>query len=305
MSAQDMSRGPLSARQVTRRRRAQSMKRTWVEFRRHRSGLVGLVILTTFILVAVLAPLLADAEGLQVTKATGGVLEEPSGEFWLGTDDNGRSVLTLLIWGARISLFVGVMATLISMVIGTLMGLMSGFFEGWPARVLFRITEWFLVIPFLVLALVLASVLGRSLFNIAIVIGVTSWPGTALLIRSQTLSIKERPYVDRARILGAGRWHLMSRHVLPNVMPMVFANTTLTVAIAILTETTLSFLGLGDPTRVSWGSMLEDAFTVGAMTTGAWWFIVPPGVCVVLVVLSFTLVGQALEEIFNPRLRRR
>ena len=190
------------------------------------------------------------------------------------------------------------------MVIGTLVGLMSGFFEGWPAAVLFRLTEWFLVLPFLPLAIVLASVLGRSLLNIAIVIGVTSWPGTALLIRSQTLSIKERPYLERARVLGAGRAQLMRRHVLPNVMPMVFANTTLTVAIAILAETTLSFLGLGDPTRVSWGSMLESAFAVGAMTTGAWWYIVPPGVCVVLVVLSFTLVGQALEEILNPQLRR-
>ena len=128
---------------------------------------------------------------------------------------------------------------------------------------LFRLTEWFLVIPFLPLAIVLASVLGRSLLNIVIVIGVTSWPGTALLIRSQTLSIKERAYLERARVLGAGHWHLISRHVLPNVMPMVFANTTLTVAVAILSETTLSFLGLGDPTRVSWGSMLEDAYGVG------------------------------------------
>ena len=149
----------------------------------------------------------------------------------------------------------------------------------------------------------LATVLGRSLLNIALVIGITSWPGTALLIRSQTLSIKERPYLERARVLGAGRWHQMTRHVLPNVMPMVFANTTLTVALAILAETTLSFLGLGDPTRVSWGTMLDAAFAVGAMTTGAWWYIVPPGVCVVLVVLAFTLVGQALEEVFNPRLR--
>ena len=147
--------------------------------------------------------------------------------------------------------------------------------------------------------------LGRSLLNIILVIGVTSWPGTALLIRSQTLSVKERPYLERARPLGAGRWHQMSRHVLPDVMPMVFANTTLTVSVAILSETTLSFLGLGDPSRVSWGSMLDAAFGVGAMTTGSWWFIVPPGICVVLVVLSFNLVGQALEEIFNPRLRDR
>ena len=296
---------PLSAKQVTRRRRALALRRTWSEFRRHRSGLFGLVVLVLFLLIAVFAPLIVDPQGVEVTRATGGVLEGPSAQFPLGTDDKGRSVLTLLIYGARVSLFVGVLATAFSVVVGTLVGLMSGFFEGWPARILFRLTEWFLVIPFLPLALVLATVLGRSLLTIAIVIGVGTWPGTALLIRSQTLSIKERPYLDRARVLGAGRWHLMSRHVLPNVMPMVFAYTTLTVAIAILTETTLSFLGLGDPTRVSWGSMLDDAFGVGAMTTGAWWFIVPPGVCVALVVLSFTLVGQALEEIFNPRLRRR
>ena len=233
------------------------------------------------------------------------MLESPSGEFWLGTDDKGRSVLTLLIWGARISLFVGLAATLISMVLGTLVGLTSGYFGGWTGAILFRLTEWFLVIPFLPLAIVMATVLGRSLLNIVIVIGVTSWPGTALLIRSQTLTIRERPYLERARVLGAGPTHQMRRHILPNVMPMVFANTTLTVAIAILTETTLSFLGLGDPTRVSWGSMLDDAFGVGAITTGAWWFIVPPGVCVVLVVLSFTLVGQALEEVLNPRLGTR
>ena len=295
----------LTPRQVTRRRRAMAARRSWESFRSHRSGLFGLGLLTFFVLVALLAPLLADAEGLEVTKATGGVLEPPSSEYWLGTDENGRSILTLLIWGSRISLFVGLLATLMAMVIGTLIGLMSGFFEGWPARVLYRVTEWFLVIPFIPLAIVLATVLGRSLLNIVIVIGITGWASTAMLIRSQTLSIRERPYVERARVLGAGRWHQMSRHVLPNVMPMVFANTTLTVALAILAETTLSFLGLGDPTRVSWGTMLDAAFSVGAMTTGAWWYIIPPGVCVVLVVLAFTLVGQALEEVFNPRLRGR
>ncbi len=295
----------LTPRQVAWRRRRQATRRTWQEFRRHRSGVAGLMVLGFFILLAVSAPLIADGEGLEVSRATGGVLDPPSSEFWLGTDDRGRSILTLLIWGARISLFVGLLATVISMVIGTLMGLCSGFFGGWPGRLLFRVTEWFLVIPFIPLAIVLASVLGRSLLNIVIVIGVTGWAGTALLIRSQTLSLKERPYLERAQVLGAGRWHQMSRHILPNVMPMVLANTTLTVALAILAETTLSFLGLGDPTRVSWGSMLESAFSVGAMTTGSWWYIVPPGVCVVLVVLSFTLVGQALEEIFNPRLRRR
>ena len=295
----------LTARQVARRRRRAAWVRGWQEFRRHRSGMVGLVVLGLFLVIALTAPLLAAAEGLEITKATGGVLEAPSGEFWLGTDDNGRSVLTLLIWGSRVSLFVGLLATGISMVIGTLIGLLSGYFGGAMGAVLFRLTEWFLVIPFLPLAIVMATVLGPSLFTIAFVIGVSSWPGTALLIRSQTLSIKERAYLERARVLGGGRWHQIRQHILPNVMPMVFANTTLTVSIAILTETTLSFLGLGDPTRISWGTMLDDAYGVGAITTGSWWFIVPPGVCVVLVVLSFTLIGQALEEVLNPRLKGR
>jgi peptide/nickel transport system permease protein len=295
----------LTSHQLARRRRRAARARAWRRFRRNRAGMAGLVVLTVVVLVALLAPVLAPADGLEVTHATGGVLDAPSAEYWLGTDANGRSVLTLLIWGARISLFVGLMATVISMLIGTLVGLTSGYFGGWPGAVLFRLTEWFLVIPFLPLAIVLASVLGRSLVNIVIVIGVTSWPGTALLIRSQVLSIKERPYIERSRALGAGHRHLIGRHLLPNVVPIVFANTTLTVAVAILSETTLSFLGLGDPTRVSWGSMLDDAYGVGAITTGSWWYFVPPGVCVVVVVLSFTLVGQALEDVLNPRLRDR
>jgi peptide/nickel transport system permease protein len=297
--------GQLSAAALTRRRRANSLRRNWRLFRSHRSGLFGLGLLTFFVALAVFAPLIVDRDGLDLTKATGAVLQHPTGKYWLGTDDSGRPILTLLIFGSRVSLFVGLFATLISMVIGTVVGLLSGFLEGWGARILFRITEWFLVLPFLPLALILATVLGRGLFNISLVIGVTSWPATALLIRSQALSIRERPYLERARVLGAGRWHQITRHALPNVMPMVFANTTLTVAAAILTETTLSFLGLGDPTRISWGTMLDNAFSVGAITTGAWWYIVPPGVCVVLVVLAFTLVGQALEDVFNPRLRER
>ncbi len=295
----------LTAKQVGRQRRRESWRRNWADYRSHRSGMAGLVVLTGFVVLALGAPLIADAQGLKLSGATGGVLEPPSGEFWLGTDDKGRSVLTLLIWGTRVSLMVGLLATVISMVIGTLVGLLSGYFAGRTGAVLFRLTEWFLVIPFLPLAIVLATVLGPSLLTIALVIGVTSWPGTALLIRSQTLSIKERAYLERARVLGAGRWHQISRHILPNVMPMVFANTTLTVSIAILSETTLSFLGLSDPTRISWGSMLDDAYGIGAITTGSWWYIVPPGVCVVLVVLSFTLVGQALEDVLDPRLKDR
>jgi peptide/nickel transport system permease protein len=307
MSTAEEAAGPASpsARQVTWQRRRDAASRTWKEFRRHRSGVAGMCILIVFILVAVFAPLLADSKGLLKTEATGDVLAPPSSSYWLGTDEAGRSVLTLLIYGARVSLLVGLFATVISMLLGTFIGIASGFLRGWVGGILYRLTEWFLVIPFVPLALVLATLLNGSLYTVGFVIGVTSWPGTALLIRAQTLSIKNRPYLERARVLGAGNWHQMRKHILPNVMPMVFANTTLTVAGAILAETTLSFLGLGDPTRISWGTMLDSAFSNGALTLGAWWFLFPPGVCVILVVLSFTLVGQALEAIFNPRLRDR
>ncbi len=300
-----MSTSTLTSRQVTWQRRRRSAARTWLQFRRHRSGLLGLGILVFFGLMALCAPLLADESGLEVTQATGGLLEGPSWDYPLGTDTNGRSVLTMLIWGSRVSLTVGLLATAISMLLGTLIGLASGHYRNFFGSALFRITEWFLVVPFLPLAIVLSTLLGPSLLNITFVIGITSWPGTALLIRAQTLSIEARPYLERARALGAGDWRQMTRHVLPNVMPMVFANTTLTVAIAILSETTLAFLGLGDPLQESWGSMLDQAFSAGAITTGAWWFFLPPGICVILVVLGFTLIGQALEEVYNPRLRER
>ena len=168
-----------------------------------------------------------------------------------------------------------------------------------------RLTDWFLVIPWLALAIVLASIFGQSMTIIILVIGLTSWPSTSRIVRAQTLSVKERPYVERARALGASDWHLVTRHILPNVFPVIFANTVLIVAIAILSETTLSFLGLGDPLHVSWGTILEFAFSAGASTIGAWWWLVAPGVSIVLVVLAFTMCGYALDEILNPRLRQR
>jgi peptide/nickel transport system permease protein len=291
----------LSARAVVRARKRAARARFLAEFRRETAGVVGLAILVVFIALALLAPLLFSSNELKVTEATGGTLQGPNGTYWLGTDETGRSVLALLVWGTRVSLLVGLAATVISMAIGTIVGIASGHFGTWVGAILERLTDWFLVIPFLPLAIALSTVLGASLVNVIVVIGVTSWPGTARLVRAQTLSVEARPYLERARVLGGGHWHQMSRHVLPNVMPLVLANTTLTVAIAILSETTLSFLGLGDPFRVSWGSMLDDAFGAGAISSGAWWYTMPPGVCVVVVVLAFTLVGRALENVLDPR----
>ncbi|HEX4699093.1 MAG TPA: ABC transporter permease [Actinomycetes bacterium] len=289
-----------SAGQVRRLRRRAALGRFWSAYRRQRAGVVGLVVFALFLGLALAAPLLFSHDELEVTKATGQVLAPPSAGFPLGTDESGRSVLALVVWGARVSLLVGVAATVISMAIGTLVGVASGHFGGVTGGILERATDWFLVIPFLPLAIALATVLGSSLLNVIIVIGVTSWPGTARLVRAQTLAVESRPYLERARVLGGGHWHQMSRHVLPNVMPLVLANTTLTVAIAILSETTLSFLGLGDPFRVSWGTMLENAFAAGAISAGAWWYLLPPGIAVVIVVLAFTLIGRAMENVLDP-----
>ena len=294
---------PLTARQVTWRRRRASAARTWKEFVRHRSGLFGLFMLILFTAVAIFAPLLVDSVGLSRTQAPGLPLEEPSSQYLLGTDEFGRPVLTLLIYGARVSLLVGLFATIISMVLGTLIGIASGYWRGWLGAMLFRLTEWFLVIPFLPLALVLATLLGGSLFTVGFVIGITSWPGTALLIRAQTLSITARPYMERARVLGAGDWHQMTRHILPNVMPMVFANTTLTVAGAILAETTLSFLGFGDPTSVSWGQMLAFANANGALVQGFWVWLLVPGLALALLITSLTFINFGVDLLSNPHLR--
>ena len=291
----------VSARAIVWERRRRSWQNLWGQFRRSRSGMLGLGVIAVFAALALLAPILFDHSQLDVTKAAGQVYEAPSAQFWLGTDDSGRNVLALVVWGARISLLVGLCATVLSMFIGTAVGIASGHYRGLAGGVLDRLTDWFLVIPFLPLAIVLATVLGKSLLNIIIVIGVTSWPATARLIRAQTLSVEGRPYLERAKALGSGDLHQMTRHVLPNVMPLVLANTTLAVSICILSETTLSFLGLGDPTAVSWGTILDDAFAGGAISAGAWWYLAAPGICVVLVVLAFNLVGRALEGILDPR----
>lgn len=263
--------------------------------------MAGLMILAFFVLVAILAPILISPDSLDVTKATGERFDSPSLAYPLGTDESGRSIILMLAYGTRISLTVGLAATLVAMVIGTSVGIMAGHFRGLSSHALVGVTDWFLVIPFLPLAIVLATVLGPSTLNLIIVIGITSWAGTARLIRAQTLSIEGRPYIERSKALGAGNWHQMTRHVLPNVFPLVLANTTLTVAIVILSETTLSFLGLGDPLAPSWGALLDRAFSSGAVSQGAWWYVLPPGICVVLVVLSFTLVGRAMERIVDPR----
>lgn len=290
----------------TRRRRA--LADGAVTFWRSRPGRLGLILLGLFVLVALFAPLLADQAGLNsVAARASGVPQwaSPSEQPPLGTDYLRRSVWAQFVWGSRISLFVGLAATVVTIAIGSLVGVLAGYVGGRVDALLMRLTEMFLVIPFLPLAIVLASVLGRSVWNIILVIGVTSWPSTARLVRSQVLTVKQRLFVDRARSLGASGPRIVSTHILPNVSGLILANATLAVPISILTETTLSFLGLGDPRRPSWGKTLVEAFANGAITLRAWWYLLPAGLGVLLVVLAFTLVGQTLEEIVDPRLEGR
>lgn len=290
---------------ITWQRRRAALGRVWSQYRADRGGLVGLGLLVLIALLALLAPLLTDAAQLSPTNAVGEKLAPPSGDFVLGTDADGVSVLLLTWWGARVSLLVGVTATLISVFIGTAIGMLAAHFGGWPSAVLMRITDFFLVLPPLVLAIALSTVFEGGVFAIVLAIGITAWPTTARLVRAQTLTVEARPFIERARALGGGHGHVLGRHVLPAVLPLVLANTTLTVGSAIILESTLSFLGLGDPSVPSWGGMLNVALQRGAASAGAWWYVLPPGLGIVLVVLAFTMCGRSLESVLNPRLRKR
>jgi peptide/nickel transport system permease protein len=294
-----------SPRAIAWARRRRALKGYWHVYRRNRQGMVGLVILVFFISLALFAPFLVDESQLTPANATGAPFTEPGSEYWLGTDNFGRPVLGLLIYGSRISLLVGLTATVGTMLIGSVVGIASGYFGGRIDTLLNAFTNWFLVIPWIALAIVLASIWGPSLYTIIIVIAITSWAGTARLVRAQALTVKERLYVERSQALGAGSWHMVTRHILPNVFPVIMANAVLTVALAILSETTLALLGLGDPNSVSWGTIIEESFNAGALSAGYWWWLIPPGIAIVFVTLSFTMCGYALDEIMNPRLRER
>jgi len=280
--------------------------------------LIGLAVLAVFVVLALVPQLFVGPLQTAVT-ATGHRLEPPSAQHIFGTDELRRDMLNQTVYGARISLAIGFLATIVTVVIGSVIGIVSGYVGGWLDAVLMRITDFFLVIPTFVLALILTPIIqdlvGRTateivgirmtLIVIVIVIGITSWSSTARIIRSQTLSLRERAFVDRARVIGAGNGHIMRRHILPNVINLIVANAVLTFAGAVLLETTLSFVGLGDPFQPSWGQILESARASGAPGLGAWWYFVPPGVGIVLVVLAFTLVGSALDDILNPKRRGR
>ncbi len=267
---------------------------------RNSTAMIALGVLAFFVFLAVTGPLLIEGD----PKAqVGEVFEPPSREFPLGTDGGGASMVSMLVAGARVSLLIGFAAAAISALIGGTVGILSGFFGGRTDVVLMRLTDYFLVIPDIPLMIVIAALFGRSTWNIVVIIGIIYWTFTARLLRAQTKSVRERVYVQRARALGAGNSRLILRHVLPQVTPLLIANTVLLIAYAIFAETFITFLGLGDPSAISWGRLIENAFKDDAMINEAWWAIIPPGICVMLVVLACTILGQAMEDALNPRLR--
>jgi peptide/nickel transport system permease protein len=276
--------------------------------------MTGLMILLAFILIAMLAAPLYMVGLIQnpneVTESTSpDTLQPPTLSHLLGTDDRGRDVLSEIFYGTGNSLIVGFAAAIITIVLGASVGLLAGAYGRGMDELMMRVTDIFLVIPWLPFAVILAALLPPenepSMFKIIIVIGITSWPATARVVRSQVLSIRERAFVERAVAVGAGRAHIMRTHLLPNVFPLVFASAILSVSAAILAEAFLSFFGLSDPTKITWGLMLYNAYNHGGFANGAWWFVGPPGICIILVVLGFTFMSYSLDDILNPKLRRR
>jgi len=275
----------------------------WQTFKKNRNGLIGLGMLAFILLLAIFAPVIAPYDSSSTTSAgLSDIYNPPSAQHWFGTDDAGQDVFSNFIFGARISLTVGFFAAFISIIIGGVFGLVAGFFGGRWENFIMRFTDIFLVIPDLPLMVVIVALTKPSLLNIIFVIGLLGWTTTARVVRSQTLAVKSRKFVLRARAIGAGKGHIVIHHILPLVMPILVVQAVLVVSLAILNESALSFIGLGDPTALSWGQMLNYAFGRGAMSTGAWWALVVPGFGIVWVVLGLTLLGQGLEKVLNPRL---
>jgi len=264
----------------------------------HPMGFAGLVIIILFLIMAFFAPFLGTVD----PTASGDVenlLVPPSSQFWFGTDDLARDIWSQTIYGSRISLTIGLVAALITVFSGTLMGLVAGYYGKILDEALMRIVDFFMMLPELPLMIVLAAVLGPSMWNIILVVSLVSWPTTARVVRSQVLSLKERPFVESSRCIGASNFQLMFSEILPNVVPLMFAQAVIMITEAIYAEAVLSFLGLGDPTSISWGMMLNFVFESGVIAESYWW-VIPPIVSIVILIVSFSLLGTAVSDILEP-----
>jgi ABC-type dipeptide/oligopeptide/nickel transport system permease subunit len=275
------------------------LKKLW----QHPKGRLGLILVGCLVLVALLAPVLAPYDPYDVTQRTAKGLR-PSWEHPLGTTiTTGQDIFSMLIYGSRVSLAIGLTAGVAIAFLGALMGVMAGYIGGFPDNLIMRIVDVLLVIPTLPLIIVVTNLLGRSYFVIVLVFVAFGWTGLARVIRSLVLVLKNSNYVKAAELAGASRWYIMTKHILPGTSHLIIMNTTLTCAGIMVAEAGLSFLGLGDPTAISWGKMLAEAQGGGALLFGAWWWILAPGLGIFLAVFSFMRIGIVMEELFNPRMK--
>src|SRR2546421_10109070 len=289
------------------------MQEVWTRIRHSRTAMVGLGILVFFIGMAVFARWLAPYGPIDRVADTSNCvpnvscpLSPPSAQHPLGISEEGADIYSQVIWGSQISLIVGIFSAMVASVLGTAVGLVSGYVGGWVDEVMMRFNDVVLSVPWLVLMIVVAAKLGViDLTGLILVIGLTGWSVTARVIRSQVLSIKERVFVERARMIGVPSWRILLRHIFPNAFPLIFANTILTVAVSILSESVLAFLRLSPTNPGSWGKIIDEAIDNNAIGIGNPGWLIVPGLCIVFLVFGFYLFGYALDEILNPRLRRR
>ncbi|TCO26312.1 peptide/nickel transport system permease protein [Kribbella steppae] len=277
--------------------------------RRDKVAMISLVVIVLIVLMAIFAPVFASITGhppneqyRDIGLTPDGLPRGPNGTFWLGTDDLGRDILVRIAYGARVSLLVGVAATAITVVVGVVLGLAAGFLGGLVDTVLARLIDVVLSVPFLLVAIALVSVTGPSLTVTVMVIGFFSWASVARIVRGQVLSLREREFVEAARSLGAGDSRIMFVDILPNVLAPVIVYTTLLIPVVIVTQATLSFLGLGlPPPTADWGGMISASQNY---YTTAWWFILFPGLALLITTLAFNLFGDGVRDAFDPRADR-
>lgn len=293
------------------------MKKIWVKIISFLSGLldfikkiwknpkgkVGLIMVSLLAIVAIFAPIIAPYDPYDVTERAAKGLS-PSLDHLLGTTiTTGQDIFSMLIYGTRVSLAVGLITGIAIAFLGAILGIIAGYVGGIADNLIMRIVDIMLVIPTLPLTIVITNLFGKSYFIIVFIFVIFGWTGLARVIRSLVLVLKNANYVKAAELSGASRWHIMTKHILPGVSHLLIMNTALTCAGIMVAEAGLSFLGLGDPTAISWGKMLADAQSGGALLFGHWWWIIAPGIGIFLAVFSFMRIGLVMEEILNPRMK--
>jgi peptide/nickel transport system permease protein len=273
---------------------------------RDRFALVGTLIYLALLLTAVFADQIATHDPREILFGANSRIARnlpPSAAHWLGTTHGGRDVFSQLVHGTRSAVAVGLTAAFFVVLIGTLLGLVSGYFGGWVDSLVMRLADIVLGLPFLPFVIVLAALTKPGTAIIVFSVAALLWPNTARVIRAQVLTVRERAFVEAARVTGCSTWRILFVHIAPSILPLSFLYGSIAVGWAILTEASASFLGFGDPSVISWGGMLQDAYSNQALGRGAWWWFIPPGLCIVLVVLAGFFISRGYEEILFPRLR--